>query len=1038
VNNAATLTASHLERSQSADRLGRLQHAIEHAAHRLPAQAPIRVFVHHNTLHAFEDETFFDAVSHGASTFGCNAYLPEPRYCEKLSRGRILPKDIAAVLMEDLGDESDRLIGFLATRYHLRLAMLSHPLRLGSDAELRWTIAESDMLQRYAEGTPSNVREQVIDRTRRWVMRDLRKDGMHGDPRPRKATAALLERFGESTIENWNAATWEAFTLHLLWFACHEGVHGVSSFSSRPPLALRPRDLLVEATGVDADRYVNDQLIRFCAAFLDQGVAHWTLPAREQGFYRSWTSLMRHSHPVDHWLHGLPAELARIESLKLTPLEIIDESLTILGIHRHEQDEYLSRTLLALRGWAGMIWQMETNAEWTVRPAPAGTLIEYVAVRLILERMALASLSREAVGFTGPLSDLAPRLARLVPREERVSVDQRAFLVFQLAQYLGWRPADLYRLTKEEWSLLVSEIEMFSGLERRRIYHLAYERRYRNWVLDALTAHARYAAPIATRPRFQVVTCLDEREESFRRNLEEVAPDCETFGVAGFFGVAMYYRGVTDAHYVPLCPVVVKPQHYVQEEVIYSFEGSHRRRTETRRALGRASHRVHLGSRSVLGGALAAIFGPLASIPLVARVLLPRLTARIRRLFGSFVQAPPITRLLIERSEPSPGPDNGHLGYSVEEMVDVGERILRDIGLTARFSRLVVIMGHGSSSLNNPHASAYDCGACGGGRGGPNARAMAGILSDPRVRERLALRGLVIPRHTVFVGALHNTCDDSISYFDLDRLPSSHFDDFEAAKHSLDETRQRNAHERCRRFESAELTLSPEAALKHVEGRSEDLSQVRPELGHATNATCIVGRRWRTRGLFLDRRSFLTSYDPTLDTADHAVLTRILQAVIPVCAGISLEYLFSYVDPQGYGCGSKLPHNITSLLGVMDGAASDLRPGLPWQMVEIHEPMRILFVIETSPQAMLEILDRNPILSRLVRNDWVQLATLDPASSTIQVLRGGQFETYAPQAARLPVVESSVDWYRGWREHLGFASIVADDERGPRPQELAR
>ena len=1038
MNNATTFAALHVEGARTSDRLGRLQHSIEHAAHVLPSQAPIRVFVHHNTLHAFEDQTFDEAVTHGAAMFGCNAYLPEDRYREKLARGRILPKDIAAVLLEELGDDSDCLISFLATRYHLRLAMLSHPLRLGTDAELRWTIAESDVLQRFSDEIPNNVREQVIDRTRRWVMRDLRKDGMHGDPRARKATAALMERFGETSIENWTAATWEAFTLHLLWYACHDGVHGVPAFLPRPPLPLRPRDLLLEATGVDTDRFVNGELIRFCAAFLDQGVAHWPLPGREGGFYRAWTGLMRHSHPVDHWLHGLPAELARLESLKLTPLEVIDESLTMLGIHRQQQDEYLTQTLLALRGWAGMIWQMETNAEWTVHPAPAGTLIEYVAVRLILERLALASFSRETVGFSGPLSDLAPRLARHLPRDERVSVDQRAFLVFQMAQYLGWRPADLYRLTKEEWALLVSEIESFSGLQRRRIYHLAYERRYRNWVLDALSAHAKYAAPIEARPRFQVVTCLDEREESFRRNLEEVAPDCETFSVAGFFGVAMYYRGVTDAHYVPLCPVVVKPKHYMQEEVVYSFEGSHRRRTETRRVLGHASHRVHLGSRSVLGGALAAIFGPLASIPLVARVLMPRLTARVRRLFGWFVEPPPITRLLMERSEPTPGPENGHLGYSVEEMVDIAERVLQDIGLTNRFSRLVVIIGHGSSSLNNPHASAYDCGACGGARGGPNARAIAGILSDPRVRERLAVRGLIIPRQTVFVGAIHNTCDDSITYFDLDRLPSSHFDDFEAAKHSLDEARQRNAHERCRRFESAELTLSPEAALRHVESRSEDLSQVRPELGHATNAVCMVGRRWRTRGLFLDRRTFLTSYDPTLDTENHAVLTRILQAVIPVCAGISLEYLFSYVDPQGYGCGSKLPHNITSLLGVMDGAASDLRPGLPWQMVEIHEPMRILFVIETTPQAMLDILDRNPPLAQLVHNEWVQLAVLDPDSSKIEILRRGQFEAYAPQAARLPVVESSVDWYRGWRDHLGFASIVADDHVGPRPEELAR
>jgi uncharacterized protein YbcC (UPF0753/DUF2309 family) len=177
--------------------------------------------------------------------------------------------------------------------------------------------------------------------------------------------------------------------------------------------------------------------------------------------------------------------------------------------------------------------------------------------------------------------------------------------------------------------------------------------------------------------------------------------------------------------------------------------------------------------------------------------------------------------------------------------------------------------------------------------------------------------------------------------------------------------------------------------------------------------------------LFLDRRAFLNSYDPERDTPDHVILTRILQAAVPVCAGISLEYYFSYVDPTGWGCGTKLPHNVTSMLGIMDGAASDLRPGLPWQMVEIHEPVRLLFIIESTPQAMEQIMDRNPAIAQLCRHDWVQLATLDPHSATIHLLRRGKFEVYQPQSNELPQVKSSTQWYRGWRDHLGFAAIDA-------------
>jgi hypothetical protein len=112
----------------------------------------------------------------------------------------------------------------------------------------------------------------------------------------------------------------------------------------------------------------------------------------------------------------------------------------------------------------------------------------------------------------------------------------------------------------------------------------------------------------------------------------------------------------------------------------------------------------------------------------------------------------------------------------------------------------------------------------------------------------------------------------------------------------------------------------------------------------------------------------------------------------------------------------------------MDGAASDLRTGLPWQMVEIHEPVRILFVVETTPEKMLRIMDRNPGIGRLVRNGWVKLATLDPYSPAIQLFCDGAFHDYQPQAEGLPWAASSTEWYRGWRDHLEFAEIGAPAE----------
>ena len=640
---------------------------------------------------------------------------------------------------------------------------------------------------------------------------------------------------------------------------------------------------------------------------------------------------------------------------------------------------------------------------------------------------------------------LAQVLAFHQRRNVRQTVDQRAFILFQVAQLLGWSPNELESLSATEWQSLMDEISHCGTMERRRLLHLAYERHYRNEALDAIAsqpAPVAVAVPTkASRPiSFQVITCIDDREESFRRILEEIDPAIETFGAAGFFSVPMYFRSSSDAHYIPLCPVVIKPKHFVDEIGQLSQQELQRRQAEARRVLGQASHRLHMGSRSLAAGTLTSLLGSLASLPMVARVLAPRLTSRIRELVARVVKPSQATLLLIERIAPETSIDaaaseSAHYreakldqeaklnqGFTLEEMANMVERLLGDLGLH-RFARLVFILGHGSSSLNNPHESAYNCGACGGGRGGPNARAFAMMANDYRVRRILQTRGLEIPESTCFVGGYHNTCTDSVEFFDIDRLAPSRHMDFLQAQSLIDQARERNASERSRRFTSASLGLKPPEALKHVEARAEDLAQARPEYNHASNAVCFVGRRLRTRGLFMDRRSFLTSYDPTRDGPGSEILTRILQAVIPVCAGISLEYYFSTVDNAVYGCGSKLPHNITSLLGVMEGAASDLRTGLSQQMVEIHEPMRILFVIESTPRAVLEILAKNPALDRLVSNRWVQLATLAPDSNRIELYQDGGFADYQPTSSAIRVVADSYACYHHQRDHLSFARL---------------
>jgi uncharacterized protein YbcC (UPF0753/DUF2309 family) len=475
--------------------------------------------------------------------------------------------------------------------------------------------------------------------------------------------------------------------------------------------------------------------------------------------------------------------------------------------------------------------------------------------------------------------------------------------------------------------------------------------------------------------------------------------------------------------------VVVTPAHEVHEAPLDAERPWHVRRSGLRDRWRAASRLVHRHSRTLGGGAgLSFVLGPLSAALALSRVVAPRTSLALRdRAVDRFAPRPG-TRLSAFRAAggtaESPSRGGKPVGFSLDEAADRVTATLRNIGMVERFAPVVFILGHGSSSLNNPHESAHDCGACGGRRGGANARLFAEMANDPAVRDALRGRGLHVPEDTWFVGGLHDTSSDDVTLYDLERLPVGHADAFQRAEDALDLARRESAAERCRRFDDAPLGIAPDDALRHVQARASHLAQPRPEYGHCTNAIAVVGRRRVTRGLHLDRRPFLISYDPHQDR-NHAILERILAAVGPVGAGISLEYYFSSVDNERFGCGTKLPHNVTGLIGVMAGHQSDLRTGLPLQMVEIHEPMRLLLIVDATPDALLAVAGRQAEVAELVVNEWVQLVSCDPDTGALAVFEGGAFVPYAPSAAPLPRVARSRDWHVQGRGHLPPALVTS-------------
>ena len=966
-----------------------LLRTIDGLAHLLPAQGPISIFIHHNTLHAFEHLPFEEAVERAAARLEREPYLAESRYRDKLASGRIRPRDVEALLVEQLGARAADNVADVGSRLDLWRAVVLHGIPAAAGRELSWLLEETEALTRFRVDLPASARSVAT------------------------AVRELTDRVDD-----------ERQAVRRLWNACLDAVRRAEAPPvPAPETPLRHRDWLLAVHDIDTDAWIHPPLIRFLAGYLDQGLAHWSMPGRDLGIHGCFLEIYRSSLAAHcgRWARTLPGLVADDYTVQRNAIDSIAHSLAELGVADDECENYLSGELLALRGWAGIVRQIEERPDRVPARDLTVTLRGYLAVRLLFERAALDEAARQ-LSFGGPVSALRDWLRNQLSVPSPPTAIERAWPLFHVAQLCGVDPSIVHQWTPRHVSELESELRRVDGVRCRRILHQAFERAIRYRLYDALVHH-RPQLPAGS-PAFQAIFCIDEREESFRRHLEEVDPACETLSTAGFFNVPMYHQGATDAHPRPLCPVVIRPEHYVEEIGAAEHRLMRHTRQLHRRAAGFLGYNVHLGSRlPVRGAVLMTAFGWLALVPLVLRVLFPWLSSRWRRIHQTPFSVRR-TRLQVDRTNDVP-PIGRYSGFTVREMADIVRRVIEELGVQDRLSPLVLVLGHGSVSLNNPHESAHDCGACGGGRGGPNARAFAQMANDPRVRQLLAAEGLSIDATTWFVGGQRNTCNNEVTFFDEDLIPEAVGPLFERAVAAIETTRRREAHERCRRFDGVPHWYPPGAALAHVQGRAEDLAQPRPEYGHATNAFCIVGRRTRTRGLFLDRRAFLVSYDPSPDD-DGKILARIMAAVVPVVAGISLEYYFGYVDPTGYGCGTKLPHNVTSLLGVMDGAQSDLRTGLPWQMVEIHEPTRLAIVVEGPRDRLQRVVTGNPAIERLVRNRWVWLACLDAESDTLYELRASGFVAHTAAHPLAAVAGESAAWYQGKRGFLPPVAIVRE------------
>jgi hypothetical protein len=582
---------------------------------------------------------------------------------------------------------------------------------------------------------------------------------------------------------------------------------------------------------------------------------------------------------------------------------------------------------------------------------------------------------------------------------------KHAWRLFHLAQFLELSPREVRNLSLTDAQMLLQWLDHFPADQHGRVWIEAYEDSFREKILKNISAQGGSVPELETRPHAQLVFCIDVRSESFRRHIEAQGP-YETFGFAGFFGIPISHQAFDSDQRASLCPVLMTPNHAVAETPRPGEGAALEKYSSGTRWCQLGHHLFHDLKHHPVGSMMVIdVLGFFFSLGLVGKTLFQKTFRVATSTIQSWLTHRVSTQISISTPSDPQNPRIGEVsaegipdglsrGFSLSERATFIENSLRTMGLTKNFARLVCLCGHGSETDNNPYYGALDCGACGGAPGDANARVFATMANEPEVRRILKENGLPIPDDTWFLPGKHNTTTDRVEFYDLEDLPDSHKKDLRALNKDLEEAGAKQALERCHRIPSAPTEISPEQAFVHVDERSCDWANSRPEWGLAGNGAFLIGRRKLTKGLDLGGRVFLHSYDPVADP-QATVLEKIMTAPLIVGEWINTGYYFSAVDPWAYGSGSKVLHNVVGGVGMMLGSQSDLQMGFPLQTVNngdthYHEPMRLLAIIEQEPGVISSIIQKHSILQQLFHNEWVNLVAWDPHTF--------EFHRYNPNA----------------------------------------
>ncbi|MDN3687307.1 YbcC family protein [Cyclobacterium jeungdonense] len=682
-------------------------------------------------------------------------------------------------------------------------------------------------------------------------------------------------------------------------------------------------DVAMQVSKQDWTRFVTGRISTWAASYFDNDQAIWKAANQQAGVFESWKA--EAEVDLTSEITGLKGFRKTVKVLPNHPLKAAQKALDILAIPEEALPTYLHRLLLGVGGWSAYAARLDWDNE--LYGKKGGASIEFLAVLICWEACLLQCLD-------------------------------------------GQQLRSLWLKAKNELLVASGNTEISQELSEKLVLQEAFDLAVQREIIEKFQGSKTNPPQKPDRPKAQAIFCIDVRSEVYRRNLEQVDRRIETIGFAGFFAFPIHFVPIAHNKGEAQCPVLIPAGPTILEEIPDKVAN---KSAYNKRVLG---HQVSEVWKSFKSGAVTCF----SFVSPMGLSYLPKL----------FTDSFGLTR-------PVPHPDQAGLdakvskqkgislnvanhhretvGIPLDLQVEMAKNALNAMSLTENFAGFVLIVGHGSTTVNNPHATGLDCGACGGRSGEANAKVAAAVLNAKAVRKQLKDEGIAIPEDTVFLACLHDTTTDTIRIYNEQEVPATQSEALADLKSSL-----AKAGKTARAERSLRMAIHKNED-KAIIARSKDWSQVRPEWGLAGCSAFVVAPRERTKNLNFSGQSFLHSYQWKKDKG-FSILELIMTAPMVVTSWINLQYYGSTVDNKNFGSGNKTLHNVTSGLGVLEGYSGDLRVGLPMQSVHDgenyqHEPLRLNVIIEAPIDAMNAIIERHRSVKDLCDNGWIYLLAMD-------------------------------------------------------------